>query len=199
MRTIYNSMQSYMLIAIVITSFNLTLPAQTAGTDDLADGLANEDTRIATIARIVASKEASLPRLLLWASQPPARVDQHGLLIGMAEVFGQLRTKEAIPFLIRHISPRRWLEMNIWMKSPQVIEQRMPAVAALIKLGPEASDAVIRAYWGPMNAQDRIAAVFVAARIGDPAARDFFGSVIGQARQEQEWAAEGLEAVKRRQ
>jgi hypothetical protein len=37
-------------------------------------------------------------------------VDKHKLYIGLADAFGEMKTREAIPFLIKNISLQRWLD-----------------------------------------------------------------------------------------
>src|SRR5271166_1492561 len=80
--------------------------AQDLSNEKLAHLLANDSTRSSAVAEILASGNAKAPLLLEWTQKPPAQVDQHGLYIGLADAFGQLKTKEAIPFLIKNISHR---------------------------------------------------------------------------------------------
>ena len=113
--------------------------------------------------------------------------------VGLADAFGRLRTRDAIPFLIANITLQRGLfyRADIWMKTPQVVEGALPAVAALIRIGPEASRSLIRKF-PTLSAEDRLAAIFVVSRIsGVPEAQDFLNSVIGGARLEAFWAGEG--------
>ena len=109
-----------------------------------------------------------------------------------------MKTKEAVPFLIKNISLQRWLEMNIWLKTDKVIEERLPAVAALVRIGPDASRAIISEYL-TIEPDDRLAAIFVVARIRDPEARGFLSSVLGRANLERYWAEEGLKRLDERQ
>lgn len=135
--------------------------------------------------------------LLSWARKPPAGVDKLGLEVGLADAFGRLRTRDAIPFLIANITLQRGLfyRADIWMKTPQVVEGALPAVAALIRIGPEASRSLIRKF-PTLSAEDRLAAIFVVSRIsGVPEAQDFLNSVIGGARLEAFWARGGAVAV----
>ena len=136
-----------------------------------------------------------VPLLLSWTKNPPAQVDQHGLFVGLANAFAQLKAKEAIPFLIKNISLQRWiLDMPVWLKTDKVIEERLPAVAALVQIGPDASKAVISEYL-TIEPDDRLAAIFVVARIRDPEARGFLVSVLGRANMERYWAEEGLKRL----
>ncbi len=71
---------------------------------EMARQLADESTRQSAVPRIVASGSNTVSQLLSWAKTPPTGVDEHGIYVGLADVFGQLKTEEAIPFLIKNIS-----------------------------------------------------------------------------------------------
>jgi hypothetical protein len=118
------------------------------------------------------------------------------LYVGLADVFGTLKTAEAIPFLIKNISLDRTRAVNTWLKTPEIIEERLPAVGALVKIGPEACKALIRATWKPMLHEDRLAAIFAVSRITSqykiPEAREFLSSVLASATLERYTAEEGL-------
>jgi hypothetical protein len=124
-------------------------------------------------------------------------VEKGALYIGLADVFGQLKTKEAIPFLVKNIGLQRGFSApNIWMKTPQVVQERLPAVTALIRIGPEASRFLIDTFWTQLQPQDRLAAIFVVSRIsGVPEAKEFLSTVLGQANMERHWAEEGLKTL----
>ena len=113
---------------------------------------------------------------------------------GLAEVFGRLRTVEAIPFLIRSIGLELWPPSpNAWMKTPAVVKERMPAVAALMQIGPAAARALIKTNLDGMTFEERLAAVFVVSQIGGvPESREFLSAILGQANLQQHWAAAGL-------
>jgi hypothetical protein len=130
------------------------------------------------------------------AKKPPAQLNQYQLFVGLADAFGQLKAKEAIPFLIENISLERGLHtVNTSMKTAEVIIGRMPAVAALIQIGPAASQAVIDT-WQKIGREDRIWAIIVVSQIrGVPEARTFLSSVAGEANLERLWAEEGLKAI----
>src|SRR5258706_10925657 len=86
--------------------------AQDAGDLELAKLLSEESTRASAVRTIVASGATKLPLLLSWAEQPT-----FGLALGLADAFGELKAKEAIPFLIRHIGIiRSTTRPNIWLK-----------------------------------------------------------------------------------
>jgi len=63
----------------------------------------------------------------------------------MIEIFGRLRTKEALPFLVEHIAMDENAMATIWMKSPQSIAASVPGVQALLRIGPDATPALLRA------------------------------------------------------
>jgi hypothetical protein len=170
--------------------------AQVISDQELPNRLANEATRRAAVDLIVASGMDKLPLLLSWTRNPPADINENELYVGLADAFGRLRAKEAIPFLIKNISIQRWHDVNTWLKTPSVIEERLPAVAALIQIGPEASKALIRASWEAMVAEDRLAAIFVISQVkGVPEARAFLSSALAEASLERYWAEEGLKRI----
>lgn len=169
--------------------------AQRQDSTDLAFQLANRETRQSAVTKVVASGANRAPFLLSWTRHPPVGVDRYQLNIGLADAFGALGTKEAIPFLIENISLSRWGEVNIWLKKDSVIEENLPAVAALIKMGPAASSALIRAASKPMLAEDRLPLIFVISRVKDPEARGFLVTAMGEANIEHYWAEEGLKLL----
>ena len=182
-------------LIIAILSGCQTGVAQTAPKPDLAQLLSNDTTRKAGVAAATASGNERLSVLLSWTRKPPPSVNKYELDIGLADVFGQMRAKEAIPFLIENISLNRWVGADPWMKTSKVIEERLPAVGALVRIGPDASKALVRAYWGPMSAKDRAAAIFTVARIRAPEARDFLSQVMMQADFERSLVVRGLKEL----
>jgi hypothetical protein len=116
------------------------------------------------------------------ARNHPPGLNRTELFIGLADVFGELRTKEAIPFLIQNISLARWVRTNIWMKEPDVVQGHLPAVGALIKIGPEASKALVDIDWISKSWDDNLAAIFVVSQIGDPEGRPFLVTAIARAK-----------------
>jgi len=163
----------------------------------LAASLANDRTRQTAIASIVASGRGKVPLLLSWAKNPPKDLGDCGFYTGLADAFGELRTNEAISFLVKNISfYRSCVSLAPWLKTPEVIEWQLPAVGALIKIGPDASKAVIAAFPAMTNEEDRRAAVFVVARIkGVAEAQSFLKSVSARAGREQYWAEEGIKLL----
>lgn len=180
--------------------------AQEATQRELARLLANEQTRRDTVAKMTpASGKDEAPLLMSWTRKPPPGVDKYELYIGMADAFGQMKTKEAVPFLIGNIGLRRGRPIDFapWLKTPKAIEETFPAAAALIQIGPDTSGPLIRAFAEPMTAEDRALAIFVISRMlsrgaGIPGARAFLTSALGEANREHQWAQEGLDVLNER-
>jgi len=117
---------------------------------------------------------------------------------GLAEVFGELKIAAAIPFLVSRIGLRstRYVALSPWLKSEEVIEKTFPALSALIKIGPDASRAVIQGYPSLTMLDERLAAMFVVSHIaGVPEARDFLIRVPAAANTECIWAERGLKKL----
>ncbi len=161
---------------------------------ELARRLADPSTRAAASDEIVRSG-ANVPALLRLAERPPASVNRTELLVSLADIFGRLRTKEAIPFLIQNIGVARWVRPNIWGKTSDVIEGNLPAAAALIKIGPEACKALIDIDWMSKPWEDNLAAIFVVSQIGDPEGRPLLVTAIARANLERYQAEQGLKLL----
>lgn len=84
------------------------------------------------------------------------------------------------------------------MKEDSVVEVRLPAIDALIAIGPDASRAVIAALWDRMRYDEQIAALFVISKIADPAARDFLTSFHAADPRGAGYVREGLKAIEER-
>jgi hypothetical protein len=156
---------------------------------ELAKALAQPDEgdRQKAIDAVVASPRAALPWLLEWShcgrihrkwvcSHPPpeAGIFPDNLVSSMAEIFGRLRIREAIPFLVREIDvetfklrPRGSLPRNAGS----------PPIKALIEIGKEATPDLLRRFAEvkTCDAEDcrmsRLAVVIALANIADPRAR----------------------------
>lgn len=162
---------------------------------DQARLLANPATEHPTVYEIVMSGKANVPALLSCARNPPPGVEKDQLYVGLADVFGRLGAKEAIPFLIENIDMCRWMSLyaNAWLKADYVLKERKPAVTALVRIGPDASRALIRESWDRKPQGDYMAAVFVVSQIrGVPEARGFLASALNHRGFDHYWAEEGL-------
>jgi len=191
------SVRLIVLVVSVIGPGWISAAAQTSNNQELARLLSNEQSRKSAVDKILATPDRKLPVLLSWTRHTPPGVSKVDLYVGLADVFGRLKAREAIPFLIENIGLQRWLASpNIWLKTAQVVEERLPAAAALIQIGPEASTAIIHKSWARVAPEDRLAAIFVVSRIGNvPEAGAFLSSVLGEANLERHWAEEGLKAL----
>ncbi len=184
---------TFFAIAVLTAAAYTSAAAQNATDQKIAELLSNPGTRVTAVEAVVGARGEKLPLLLSWARKPPVGVEARELYIGLADVFGRLRTADAIPFLIQNISLARTKEMNTWLKAPDAIRDRLPAAAALISIGPRASRAVIHAAWGSMTSEDRLAAFFVVSQVpGVPEANDFLSSSLAELNEQRYWIEEGL-------
>jgi len=165
----------------------------------LAD--ANLETRSAAIEEVIASPGNWTTVLLDWTTNPPAGVRASDLNVGLAEAFGRIKTEAAVPFLIRVISIRRFpFTLAPWIKEASSVEYEYPAAEALVRIGPAAAEAVIKAADGPMTPLERLCAIFVVGQAAAaPGTREFLMRAIGQANADRVWAEKGLEALKEKE
>jgi hypothetical protein len=188
-------------VLIAVASSSLIAAPQAARDAELAQLISNDTTRQNGVDRIVVGGGREIPLLLSWTLNPPDHVDMHGLNVGLADVFGRLRTVEAIPFLIKNIRLQRWVwDFQSWSRAPQPIEGAFPAVAALIQIGPEASKALMRFASEAIPNDDRLPVIFVISQIAlananAQAERAFLSSALGEANLERFWAEEGLKVA----
>jgi hypothetical protein len=87
----------------------MSVSGQGVSDEELARFLANRETRKSAVEAILTSTSDRGPLLLSWIQTPPALVDRGELYIGLADAFGQLRTRGAIPFLVKYIGMQRSL------------------------------------------------------------------------------------------
>jgi hypothetical protein len=199
-----------MLIIVVAAAASFGLlgppPAFAGRADDLtlARELASQESSDGAIDRILSSHNHRMRSLLALANSPPKQLnpsEQARLLISLAKIFGELESKEAIPFLIEHIGLQIWPSPNIWTKTPEAIIQRMPAIKALIQIGPAAAQALISAPVDCSTSDYRRASIFVVSAIAPTMndARDaatFLTVARAQADLERRLAEDGLKRVK---
>lgn len=161
----------------------------------LARRLANEADRKNAISFVAAAKVRAVPLLLNLTKMSVPGVDEHDLQVGLADAFGSLKIREAIPFLLLNINLRRpkYIDLEPWIKTAEAIEQLCPAVAALISIGPDSSIAAMRAVNQAMTPEEHLAIVFVVSQIrGVPEAKPFLSAIIGRADIERSFAEEGI-------
>jgi hypothetical protein len=191
-----------LLLAALITVSSATFVAQTskgeAESREIALSLANAETEKAGIAAINAQGHAKIPLLLSWTRKPPSYVAECRLFDGLADAFGEIKVVEAIPYLISNLPAYRSCGVSLapWLKEPAVIEWSLPAAGALIRMGPEASRAVMAAFPAMTGEEQRRAALFVVSRVADvPEARPFLVSVAEGAKREHDWAEEATKRL----
>jgi hypothetical protein len=179
---------------IVMTAMALVATSQPLDDLELARMLSDGRTREAAVAKIVATGVTKVPVLLSWTRVPPTGVDRIELYVGVAEAFGALKAKEAVPFLITNISIQPWLSSpSVWLKTSDVVVDRLPAVRALIQIGPEAAKALMGAAWDRMGYEDRLASLIVVSRVGEgPESREFITRALGEANLQRDWAQQAL-------
>lgn len=175
---------------LTVASFSKTvLPNQREAV--LARHLADQSTRSATIGKIVGSGTAKLPVLLNWTKSPPPGVNVRELNLALVELFGRLHATEAIPFLIANINFRDSPVGSIWMKSPEDVIHRSPAIRALLAIGPDAIPSLTQAY-SKATPMDRLAIVLTLSEMKDVRAKNVLFSAFGFAEQELSYAKRGL-------
>jgi len=147
--------------------------------------LESPELREAFLARL-SPQDKGTERLLLAIldssrGQSKASFGNHELHVGMADAFGILGTKEAIPWLLtnlllwRHNSSR---DIKRWIRPSETIEYTFPAVRALARIGPSALGALQQAYYYEARTYEtELAIVFTVSRMKDPSVKPFLESV----------------------
>lgn len=177
--------------------------AQDARDLDLARQLASEYTQHDAAEAIGTSARDKLPVLLAWAKAAPIPLDDVQAMVfraGLAEAFGALRAKEGIPFLLANLTLRRSPFTLPAFGSPEKVIDRLPAVAALIRIGPEALKSIIEAPYTPAELDTRLARIVVVSRIAatvqDRAkAIQYLRNLASEARIQSSWAGDALHFV----
>lgn len=162
--------------------------------------LLDRQTRKLAAEELKAGAEGAIPGLLdAVAGLRANEADPFELreaLVEISDICAEKKIAAAIPFLIDHILLDRYHTGFVWMKSEETILARMPAMNALVRIGPVATDALMRSYLSQSSSDHRLALVFVISRIGDVAAKRFLGDVIANANLEAHLAREALARIK---
>ena len=163
----------------------------------LLRSLADPTKRSATVELVKNIGAEATPVLIRWSRTTPEGVDVHHFKVGLADAFGALRAPEAVPFLVDNLLLSRTINGNHWMKSERVIERRLPAVGALVAIGPRASEYLIARFQSISDPEARARAVFVVARIADGASEPFLKALAaaGTNGLEKRYAQRGLASV----
>jgi len=194
---------TFVIVGFLVLSCATPLQGQGLSKDNLANMLATEQTRKDAVAFVVSSGNAYVPLLLSWTRTAPPGVPMSQLYVGLADAFGQLKTEEAISFLIRNISMERTrVSLSVsdpWNKGPDVVEARLPAVAALIRIGPPSAKAIYPLWWHMSSNKDRLAGMYVIARVGEqPEAGEFLKGVRAQLEFQRLWLQEDIKILEDR-
>jgi HEAT repeat protein len=202
-------MRPGMLAVVGIGFVCSAVQAQDKNDDRLARLLSDEKTQVKTVADIVASGRDKLPLLLSWTTTPPDGLDPFDLMtlnVALADIFGRLQTKEAIPFLVKNVRIWRWrvLMPGFGVKEDRVVLERMPAVAALVDIGSPALEPLERAFSSGATAEERLPLIFAISHIvtrmsrQDPQrehARTFLHSALADLNLERSFLQDALKAL----
>lgn len=122
-----------------------------------------------------------LPKLLEWTQFPPVKVDPVEFNVGLADVFTKTKPLEAIPFLIANLSIERYAHRFCpWLKTDDIVIESKPSIAALIAIGPPASQALIALWPSLRDSLNRIEALYAITHIADPQAKDFITALLAE-------------------
>jgi len=189
-----------------LVTITIQVSAQDPNDLTLARQFASEYTQKDAVESVVASGRDKIPVLLAWTSKPPISLDEIQLMVfqaGLADAFGALQAQEAIPFLMTNITmPRSAFSLPPW-RSPDTAIKGVPAVAALIRIGPEALRAIVEAPYQPLGIDERFARIVVVSRIAaaiqdKTKAIQYLRRAADEGRLQSSWAAEALQFARER-
>ena len=161
--------------------------------------VAGEDTRQQAVSFVSASRRGRIPLLMQLTTESFPNVDDHSLQVGLADVFGEVKADESIPFLLRHLILRRseGADFAPWTKIDPVVLRSFPCIRALVSIGARASKALIKEFAGGNDSEGRLAAIFVVAHIpGVPEASGFLKGVSNPTVLERYYIDRGLDLQK---
>ena len=164
--------------------------------DELAQLLSSAGTFNSAINWIRESEESRVPILLqLTKRKDDVFYKCSPLSFGLVKALGILRVKQAIPYLMENVNCNIIKGDRPWMKTDEIIEQRMPALAAMISIGSDATEGLIELYNHPLYLDDQVIAIFGLSRIHDPKTLGFLYRVIGTSQRIDIYAMEGIKAI----
>ena|SRR3569833_1035916 len=134
---------------------------------ELAGLVEAENTRQQAVLLVAESRREGIALLMELTTKLFPGADDHNLQVGLADVFGELKAEESIPFLRSYLILRRseGADFAPWTKTDAVVLRSFPCVQALISIGANASRALIKEYAGRNESENRQAAIFVVAHI----------------------------------
>ena len=172
---------------------------------DLAHQLGDRETQPAAVNEIVTSGRDRVPLLLAWTKAAPPQLNDLEVTIlndAIADIFGQLKVEEAIPYLVKNIGYQRFPPYPgvIWYKPLPVIEEQLPAMTALIRIGPKAAEAIMRASPWDMGTEGRQRPSFAVSEIAytmkdHEKEKSFLKGMLALAESECRFAKEGLKRL----
>ncbi len=116
----------------------------------------------------------------------------------LCRIFKDLKVEAAIPFLIRHMDQGTPGVRELpWLKTESVVRDRLPAVDALIEIGPAAAQALI-ASWDETDDFALYPALYVITHVQDPRSRAFLEAFKPQYEVERWWIKEALDRLDQR-
>lgn len=195
-------------VLVIISAGRFLAYGQETGDLGIARSLANLDSQQQAVRTLLASGRNKLPLLLSWAEAAPPQLNDLEVTVlcdALADIFGELKTEEAIPFLIKNIGHQRFPPIGgvVWAKPLSVIERQEPAMTALVRMGPTAAVAIIRASPWNMGPEERMATIIAVSEIAyqmkDPKEElTFLKEMLAQSNIERRWAEEGLKRLEGR-
>jgi hypothetical protein len=188
-----NKIANSVLIGMVCC---LGLLAQKLPPKELAGLVEGENTRQQVVSLVAESKREGIPLLLELTTESFPGVDDHSLQVGLADVFGEVKAEESIPFLLSHLILRRTegADFAPWTKIDAVVLRSFPCIQALVSIGSTASRSLIKEYAGRSESENRQAAIFVVAHIPNvPEAADFLRGISNPTLLERAYIKKGLD------
>ncbi|GEM_PF-5375563 len=191
------------IIALILVSSANS--QQSANSPNLAKSLCDIDQlrRERAINMVTRSPDRYLPLLLEWTRNPPPGIGlgSTNFDVSLAEIFGRLRTTEAVPFLIDHITVVGGASASIWNRRIEIIEKNLPAIHALVEIGSPATPPLVAALdrmpyrsGGPAYEQ-RFAIVVALALMKDPQAAPALRKELARPTRERRLAHDALEEM----
>jgi hypothetical protein len=185
-------------LALICVMCSIGMPAQQLTPKALAGLVAGDDTREQVVSFVSESRRERIALLMELTTASFPGVDDHSLQVGLADLFGELKVDESIPFLVSHLILRRseGADFAPWTKVDAVVLRSFPCVQALVSIGANASKALIKEYAGRNASENRLAAIFSVAHIpGVPEAAGFLEGVSSPTFLERDYINKGLLAL----
>lgn len=148
------------------------------------------------VAFVSGSRRERIPLVMELTTESFPSVDDHRLQVGLADIFGELKVEESVPFLANHLILRRYpgADFAPWSKRDPVVLQTFRPFRPSFRSGRTHLKALIKEYAGAKQSEKRLAAIFVVAHIpGVPEAVEFLKSVSEPTGLEREYINTGLE------